>query len=74
MPLYEYRCDKCGQEFEMNLRFSEADKLPACPKCKKPNAKKKISKVASFTVSGSGYGSSTSSSSNSSCNSSSGFT
>ena len=33
MPLYEYRCNECGAEFEMMLRFSEADRRPVCPKC-----------------------------------------
>ena len=69
MPLYEYRCTKCGEEFEVNLRFSEADRIPACPKCESPKTKKMISKVASFTVSGS-----SSSTSSTSCGTSGGFT
>jgi putative FmdB family regulatory protein len=71
MPLYEYRCSKCGEEFEINLRFSEADRIPACPKCESPKTKKIISKVAVYTVSGSGSSSSTSSNS---CGTSGGFT
>ena len=31
MPIYEYKCGQCGQEFE-ELVFSE-DETPACPKC-----------------------------------------
>jgi len=63
MPLYEFRCTKCGEEFEMNLRFSEADKLPVCPKCASSKTRKKISKVASFVTTSSGSSSSVSSSS-----------
>lgn len=32
MPIYEYKCHKCGYEFEhLAKKFSE--KPPACPKC-----------------------------------------
>ncbi len=48
MPFYEYRCAECGAEFEKMLRFSEADQLPACPKCASPQTQKKLSKVASL--------------------------
>ncbi len=30
MPLYEYRCSDCGNEFEMRMRYSEADRHPEC--------------------------------------------
>jgi putative FmdB family regulatory protein len=30
MPIYEYTCDDCGQEFELLIRGSEK---PACPAC-----------------------------------------
>jgi len=65
MPLYDFQCKDCGEAFEENLRFSESDRLPVCPKCESKNTKKKISKVASFITSsssGSSY-----STSNSSC-------
>ena len=69
MPLYEYVCDTCGEEFEQMMRFSETDISPACPKCGGPYTIKKISRVGSFgdsSVSGS-------TSSSSSCGSHSGF-
>ncbi len=69
MPLYEYRCKECGTEFEKQLRFSEADQLPACPKCNSPHTRKKLSSVVSFG-SGSSFGYSASSSS---CGTSGGF-
>jgi putative FmdB family regulatory protein len=48
MPLYEYRCTQCGESFEIMLRFSESNRIPACPKCDSTNTQKKISNVASF--------------------------
>ena len=33
MPLYEYRCKDCGQNFESYRRLSEAGKEEACPAC-----------------------------------------
>ncbi|GIX05871.1 MAG: hypothetical protein KatS3mg115_0274 [Candidatus Poribacteria bacterium] len=31
MPLYEYRCEACGQTFSLLRRFSEREKAAACP-------------------------------------------
>ncbi len=33
MPVYEYRCSKCGTEFEVMRRMAEADLPAACPGC-----------------------------------------
>ena len=33
MPIYEYQCNKCGQEFELRRTYSESDAAAACPKC-----------------------------------------
>lgn len=54
MPLYEYRCNECGEEFEKTLRFSEADRLPACPKCASQQTQKRLSRVVSFGAADSG--------------------
>ena len=32
MPLYEYRCNACGDQFELIRRFSDPP-LEACPAC-----------------------------------------
>ncbi len=69
MPLYEYRCNECGDEFEKMLRFSEADRLPACPRCASQNTQKRLSKVVSFGSTSGG----SSSASSSSCGSRGGF-
>ncbi len=33
MPLYEYKCKKCGHRFEKIVKFSDPP-LKKCPKCK----------------------------------------
>ncbi|NPV85735.1 MAG: zinc ribbon domain-containing protein [Anaerolineae bacterium] len=43
MPLYEYRCNACGQNFDKMVRFSEAQKLPECPFCHSQDTRKQIS-------------------------------
>jgi putative FmdB family regulatory protein len=72
MPLYEYRCKDCGEEFEKQLRFAEADALPVCPKCSSARTQKKLSRVMSFVASGAAGGAS--SSAGSSCGSNGYFT
>lgn len=32
MPMYTYRCDECGHEFEVRQRFADAP-LEECPVC-----------------------------------------
>jgi putative FmdB family regulatory protein len=34
MPVYEYKCKKCGTEFEVMRPISQADDPAKCPKCK----------------------------------------
>jgi len=46
MPTYEYRCEKCGEHFEITCRMDEREALAKCPKCK---AKKVTSVITSFT-------------------------
>ncbi len=69
MPLYEYQCNECGNEFEKKVSFSEADRSQVCPACQSQDTHKKISRVISF---GSASGGSVSYAS-SSCGSSGGF-
>ena len=38
MPLYEYKCDDCGEEFEVIRSASDTDPEP-CPACGKPAEK-----------------------------------
>lgn len=41
MPIYEYSCEKCGDEFEELVLSSEAE--PDCPKCGQEGCKRLIS-------------------------------
>lgn len=40
MPIYEYACQKCGNEFELLVRGKEK---AACPACKSGDLERKIS-------------------------------
>ncbi len=53
MPIYEYRCDACGHEFEKLQKLS-ADPLRDCPECETDSLKKLIS-AAGFRLKGSGW-------------------
>jgi putative FmdB family regulatory protein len=52
MPIYEYRCLKCKNDFEAMQKFSDAP-ISSCPKCGSA-VKKKISNT-SFQLKGSGW-------------------
>ncbi len=73
MPIYEYNCQNCGDDFEC-LVF-RSDEAVECPKCGNDRPKKKMSTFgfstgsgSKFTSSGAGGGCSGCSSSNcSSC-------
>ena len=51
MPIYEYVCRACGEEFEKILRFS--DPAPVCPACA-GEVEKKIS-LSAFHLKGGGW-------------------
>lgn len=53
MPIYEYRCEKCGHEFEREQRISE-DPIKKCPSCGASRAKRLIS-ATSFVLKGGGW-------------------
>ena len=53
MPIYEYRCSKCGFQKEFLQRLSEAP-LTKCPECGK-RALKKMVTAAGFQLKGSGW-------------------
>ncbi len=40
MPIFEYRCKKCGEVFELLVR---ADEKPQCPHCKSKRLQKLLS-------------------------------
>jgi putative FmdB family regulatory protein len=44
MPIYEYRCERCGEEFELLLPSSGA--AARCPGCSSAQVKKRFSLFA----------------------------
>lgn len=53
MPIYEYRCEACGNEVEALQKVSESP-LTTCPRCAKESLVKLIS-AAGFQLKGSGW-------------------
>ncbi len=53
MPIYEYRCSKCGHELEILQKFSDAP-LVQCPACGEDQLQKLVS-AASFRLKGGGW-------------------
>ena len=43
MPLYEYRCRKCGKTFEMLRRMQDADRDVECPECRSDEIERLLS-------------------------------
>ena len=53
MPLYEYKCDSCGYQFETRQGFNDA-LLSVCPNCGK-SALRRLIEPASIVFKGSGF-------------------
>lgn len=53
MPIYEYRCEKCGHRFERWQKMSDPDP-EQCPECKAGEVNRLISAVG-FRLKGSGW-------------------
>jgi putative FmdB family regulatory protein len=53
MPIYEYRCRKCGAEFETLVRNADDAKELTCPSCGAADAQKRMS-VFTGTVAAAG--------------------
>ncbi len=53
MPIFEYKCEKCGHIFEQFHFGGSAEEAKSCPKCNAPEAKKIISTFASMFGGGS---------------------
>jgi putative FmdB family regulatory protein len=52
MPTYQYRCNKCAHNFEIEQRIS-AEPLKECPACKTTSLKRVIGDVGlAFNTSG----------------------
>ena len=53
MPIYEYRCEKCSEEFELFRSITDNGNNPCCKFCDGP-VKKLISR-SSFHLKGTGW-------------------
>ena len=53
MPIYEYRCENCGHEYEALQKMSDAP-LVTCPECHQDGLKKVLS-AAGFRLKGGGW-------------------
>jgi putative FmdB family regulatory protein len=53
MPIYEYRCEKCGHQLEAIQKMSDPA-LVTCPECSKDSLIKLIS-AAGFQLKGTGW-------------------
>lgn len=53
MPIYEYRCKKCSQAFELMRPVAKADARAQCTKCGSTAVKRQLSR---FAVVGAGDG------------------
>ena len=43
MPIYDYRCKACHNEFELLVRASS---VPACPACQSAELERAVSRIA----------------------------
>lgn len=46
MPLYEYHCDACGEDFSALLPLRHAGEAPACPACEARQVTRRLSLFA----------------------------
>jgi putative FmdB family regulatory protein len=53
MPIYEYLCDKCEREFEVEQRITD-DPIRSCPHCRSRKVRRLISQT-SFVLKGKGW-------------------
>ncbi len=53
MPVYEYKCGKCGEKFELKLGFFQNRNAVKCPKCDSSNVERVFSPIQTNCSSGS---------------------
>lgn len=53
MPIYEYKCDDCGHQFELLQKFSDPP-AKKCPSCNRKKVRKLVS-AAAFHLKGTGW-------------------
>ena len=50
MPIYEYQCQDCGEEFDMLRRVNDRDEDVECPYCHAKHAERQISLTSASDV------------------------
>ncbi|RPF42976.1 putative FmdB family regulatory protein [Thermodesulfitimonas autotrophica] len=68
MPIYEFRCPRCGHRFERLCQLGETGANLSCPACNSPKPERLLSSFATRGVEG-GKGSSCTSCKATSCSS-----
>ena len=56
MPIYEYKCKKCGEKFELKLGFFHTKNAIKCPVCGSNDAERIFSPFLTDTSRDSGCG------------------
>ena len=46
MPMYEYRCNQCGETYEKLRRMEDADRNLKCPRCEADDVRRLLSVFA----------------------------
>ena len=49
MPVYEYKCKKCGEKYELRLGLFHSSKSIKCPKCGSNDAERVYSPISTNT-------------------------
>ncbi|HFC97058.1 MAG TPA: zinc ribbon domain-containing protein [Thermosulfurimonas dismutans] len=57
MPIYEFRCDDCGERFEKLCLSSRDEQETRCPRCGSPRVRREFSTFACSLGGGFGFGS-----------------
>lgn len=50
MPIYEYRCQECGHQFNARRSMQQADDAINCPKCDSSATKRALSRFFARTT------------------------
>jgi len=55
VPIYEFKCNECGHEFEIIMRASASKEEVECPKCHAKNPDRLVSAFSSVASSSGGF-------------------
>lgn len=46
MPIYQYTCESCGNDFEKKLRMSQSGEAQDCPDCGSHETRKRLGAIS----------------------------